>query len=83
MGTHPNLEGVCFSGVSNCRPHHYSSIDREDVHRSEGCLGQGMIEYLLVLSIVVGTVVGTMTMLTNSTSAVINCLITNVQAITG
>lgn len=47
------------------------------------CRGQGMVEYLLVLAVVIGTTVAAMSAISESASTVIRALVTHIQQVTG
>lgn len=49
---------------------------------ARGCLGQGMIEYLLVLTVVISTSVVVMNTISSSTQALINSMVNNIQQVT-
>lgn len=49
----------------------------------KSCRGQGMIEYLLVLTVVVFVTVTALTMISGTVANLINGLVTNIQSITG
>lgn len=45
-------------------------------------LGQGMIEYLLVMTVVISTTVVIMNTISSTTSTLINSMVTNIQSVT-
>lgn len=44
--------------------------------------GQGMIEYLLVMTVVISTTVVIMNTISSTTSTLINSMVTNIQSVT-
>ena len=46
------------------------------------CRGQGMVEYMLVLTVVVSTTVVIMSTISSTTSSLINGMVNNIQNVT-